>query len=710
MVRKRCKDRQQDEENERRFVATSPRCCYPSASVLLVVGSDNELLYKQASTMTKTAATATRDEPTMTESSIFAALEQMQSGHGIPHQDYAQYHTYCTQRLARLRRVKEVRPFLVHNPKYVTTTTTAEQQQHSKSSASSRRRHAYAARVRDEVPAELRQHDSILWNTLMQAERAWAQACALQAKDKKNHHHHVQRRLHKARKLATRALLQQQQQLTQENISASGADGNDANGSDEAHGDKADALKAIGSKLPEAQTRMRLQELASYVAWMKGNAALEQHRHADAFQDYEESRNILLQLVQQQEESTADNDDKARRERLALQDIWTTRAESLLRPLVRYCQYEARVELLPVAEEDPSTASTTTTKAPSSSIVLNFRGKDICLDDASYKQLAVLYLKWEDLLTNKERQQPDEDMDESHFLQVLSDLDDALNWTKAEYSHYESFPAGPAITAKRQELSTLSGYFQYQKLSIWRQQQEKRVSELDTADPAAFVHIYDTLQRNAQAMADLLVSTSTDADDDVDNDNIEDDPFWLEAQAHVVRIRAFRCYYLARLYESSASPPSQVLALLRHATQLAKRAQEEVAACSDESTSTTTSSSSYDLYLEALEDLLTQVRVMSCRVEATLYLQTHHQGSSSSSSQPTDRPLWLRLHDLDAGTVLADDPPLAIPIPTKPAFFDIAWQHIGGDLPTGVVDDYLARHAEEPKSSSRGILSWLSGS
>jgi hypothetical protein len=155
---------------------------------------------------------------------------------------------------------------------------------------------------------------------------------------------------------------------------------------------------------------------------------------------------------------------------------------------------------------------------------------------------------------------------------------------------------------------------------------------------------------------------------------------------------------LARLYESTLSgTPQQVLALLRQAKQLTAQAREEIAACDMDDS---------DSYLTALKDLAGKIQALMTRAEALRFLQTK---SATGGSTKTDRPLWLRLDDLDAGSVLADDPPLTIPMPCKPAFYDVAWQYVGGDFPLDELETYISTH--EPKSaSSGGLLSWFSSS
>jgi hypothetical protein len=621
--------------------------------------------------------------------SIFVTLATAHNEHGISHQDYGQYHTYCTARLARLRRVKEVRSLLVHNPKYVSSNSNTGLPQrkggrHGYAPRSLPQQHATGSSV-VEAPQQpvgvvvvvVPQHENILWNLLIQAERAWAHACEMQQqKGNRHHHQHVQRRFNKASKLAQQAV--------------------ELHGQQQQHGNGSHSAAAAATTT--GISTIRQQELHSYAAWMKGNAALEQKRFVDAFNEYQESRQILCVLVQQWQQSSPDTDSSSsvsgsNRERLAVCDTWTTRAEALLKPLVRYCHYEARdqlkasdvVSILDENKFDRNAAARTA----ESSIVLTFRGRDISLEN--YKELAVVHLKLQDQL------QGTKNFDETHFLQVLSDLDDALNWTTKEYSHFENMPPGPAVNAKRQELRSIQGYFSYQKHDIWRQQQEGRVKELTTAsnvDDAAVVHVYDTLLQNAKAMADLPA--------DQHDHSVEDDPYWLQAVAHVVRIRACRCYYLARLYESSSfGTPAQVLALLRQAANLAKRAQEEVAAVDD-----TDNNEEAKEHVETLKELESKIRAMTCRAQATRFLQSQSQ----STSLQTDRPLWLRLEDFDSGTVIADDPPLFIPIPAKPVFYDICWEHVAGDFPVHVIAEYLAEHAPNQKNRSTGFFGWLKSS
>lgn len=639
---------------------------------------------------------------------LFKALDASHSSHGIAHQDYAQYQRHCSSKLHRLRRVDAVKSQLVYSSKYAPSASASASAENKQQGAAGggggtgsskkaggggkqQRRHAFCPRVVPE--AEDIDHENVLWTLLYQSERAWAQACALQQREaagggeggggggggpslslgsssagsagKKSTHAYALRRLKKASKWAS-TLAER----------ASGASG--------------------GCCVEETAMECR-----SYAAWMEGNVALERRDYVRAFESYRRSMKVLSELAQNVTSSSSSPTADA----LALGDVWTTRAETLIRPLVRFCGYEARDKIDPAELKEVTAAAaarqsgggklaTAAAGDGDSSILLTFRGRQIALD--SYKQLAVLYLKMETMLAQQ-------DLDEGHFLQVLSDLDDALRMVQSELGRYESLPPGPAVTAKRDELQALSGYFQYQKLSVWRRQQEGRIHDL--TEDAEIVHVYDTLQQNAEAMADLPSAVAgSGAAAGVgggDGSHLEEDPFFLEAQSHVIRIRAFRCYHLARLYESALSgTPAQVAALLRQSEKLSKRAQEEIAACEDHMDGA-------DAYLSALEELDGKIKTMRCRAEATKFLASSSAAAKGDGggvgNRKTNRPLLLRMDDLDAGTssVLADDPPLPIPMPCKPSFFDVAWQHVDVDINLEDIDAYI--NAREP--TKKGFLS-----
>jgi signal recognition particle subunit SRP68 len=143
---------------------------------------------------------------------IHAWIEAQQTSHGVRHDDYGQYHSYCTRRLARLSHNREAKPYLVHSSKYASSvpvpsgedaTSTANKKTSKKSS---RGRHAFCSRSHDtfsknnsHVP-----HVNILWYLLVSAERSWAHANQIQKQHGKRQQ--VLKKLKRAKDWAHRLL------------------------------------------------------------------------------------------------------------------------------------------------------------------------------------------------------------------------------------------------------------------------------------------------------------------------------------------------------------------------------------------------------------------------------------------------------------------------------------------------------------------------
>lgn len=93
---------------------------------------------------------------------VHRVIDSNQASHGLRHDDYKQYHAYCTRRLSRLRHARPVRRDLVHSAVYVSGAKT--------------RRNAYCPRNNTKLD-----HENALWVVLLGAERAWAHSCELKA-------------------------------------------------------------------------------------------------------------------------------------------------------------------------------------------------------------------------------------------------------------------------------------------------------------------------------------------------------------------------------------------------------------------------------------------------------------------------------------------------------------------------------------------------
>mmetsp|Transcript_19413 Transcript_19413/g.54909 ORF Transcript_19413/g.54909 Transcript_19413/m.54909 type:complete len:213 (-) Transcript_19413:322-960(-) len=155
-------------------------------------------------------------EPQHLHLRLHAWLDLAQTSHGVRHDDYKQYHGYCTRRLSRLRHSDpSMKRYMLHSSKYQGKSAAAAGGGAMKSSASSggggksksgggqqRNQHAYCPineQHTQEIQGQPLQQEQLLWILLVQAERAWAQACEL----KQEHHQHMtsKQRSHVLRRL-----------------------------------------------------------------------------------------------------------------------------------------------------------------------------------------------------------------------------------------------------------------------------------------------------------------------------------------------------------------------------------------------------------------------------------------------------------------------------------------------------------------------------
>lgn len=163
---------------------------------------------------------------------IHALVEEMQTAHGIRHDDYKGYHSYCTRRLSRLRHHQAVKKVLVSSSSYV--------------SGEKKRRNAYCKR---EIPETIA-HQDVLLTFIVSAERAWAHSNELKAlihaspadktHEKNNSspgkiRQHSLRKLRRAKQLATK-------------------------------------LEELSCQFADVETQ---QEAKAYASWMRANVCLE---------------------------------------------------------------------------------------------------------------------------------------------------------------------------------------------------------------------------------------------------------------------------------------------------------------------------------------------------------------------------------------------------------------------------------------------------
>jgi NADPH-dependent glutamate synthase beta subunit-like oxidoreductase len=159
-------------------------------------------------------------------------------------------------------------------------------------------------------------------------------------------------------------------------------------------------------------------------------------------------------------------DGEAAIQRLERHDLFVTRADTVLRPLFRYCQYELKQAGKSTMEEPRLMGATANqqqgvTSEDEDSIV--FRDQELVLDN---KDLRVLLLK----LQSVEQEQKDEaqkkeeksETKETQFITSLSIIDDAIEVVQSleqELSKAAS-SSGPAVQAKLQQYTLWRGYLQ----------------------------------------------------------------------------------------------------------------------------------------------------------------------------------------------------------------------------------------------------------
>jgi signal recognition particle subunit SRP68 len=581
---------------------------------------------------------------------VHQVIDLNQASHGLRHDDYKQYHSYCTRRLSRLRHARPVRRDLVHSAVYV--------------SGAKMRCNAYCPRNDMKL-----NHENALWVVLLEAERAWAHSCelkALMATSGKSstlaaEHEKSRSSPGKIRQHALRRLKRARQLATQ--------------------------FQELAEQVGDERT---ILEAKAYGGWMRGNWGLEVGDwkvrnkwiciflecwcvymrltvllfQQSACEEYAAARSICLSLSQAVEDDS-----------LELRDLFTSRADSVLQPLLRYCQYEYREAGGTVMEED-SPQQEDSRQLSSTGVgggTIHFRGKNVPVEN---KNLRVLLLKLEGLLAEAPKS-------DDKFMSVLSIYDDAITIVSGDLVNVQSMKAGPAVNAKKAEMEGLLGYAKHAKLKLLMRRNEDMVNDLRKESPSAYAdiaHLYDALLQDARAVWSLP------------GPDVEDE-FILEANANVLRLRALRCYYAGQLYASS-NKPAEGLALLKQATLLRSRASEEIAACEN--------MEHLDEYLDALELLRVDIAGATCRVKAQARLSRKGGSGGVSASY---RPLLLRLDEFDGGRVLADVPPVPIPIPCKPTFFDMAWDYASA-IPVDELQKHIDEHGEQ---KSKGLLGWFRG-
>ena len=425
-------------------------------------------------------------------------------------------------------------------------------------------------------------------------------------------------------------------------------------------------------------------------------------------------------------------------------DFFLARADNILRPLLRYCQYELQkdpnvsneemqeiVELATYAKDndgdnDESKSAgdndvNVEANANDAMASIYFRGKELIFDDndASVRMAFIKVQNKKQILHNlKKSKGVKPNVVDSKLMDLLNSYDDAIETVEKMYQRYEGMASGPSVNNKRYECSNVLVYLKFQKLMLIMERNEKMANELRKKDVDMaldqkeeskglgsdedgeggdgdaqyklvqdIARLYDALLQDARAATDLPGSAN-----DSDAEDVEDE-FILEANANVLRIRALRCYYIGRMYAAdTVGKYKEALALFQQASVLAAEAAEEIAACQDMENA--------NVLVEEMVELEDKIIAYKCRTKACVYLASRGSGASAATS---GMKLLRRLDDFDAGGKsyrLASVPFALEPIAAKPFVFDIANNYVK-DMQISEIESFL--NLTKPRER-RGLL------
>jgi len=688
-------------------------------------------------------------QPSNFNISIHYLLTSSQNAHGLRHDDYAQYHSYLTRRLSRLRHTYPVRKNLTHYGPYkkgidtlAVTATTAT----NKASSKKLGKHAFHPRPQWSG-TQANDHKNYILVELYSAERAWAHSMELKTmydnvvSSSSNTINNTSKKLFSSKSGTSPGKLRQHYLRRLKKAMK-----------------HAESIERIVNERVGICNERTCMDIKAYGAWMRGNWYCESGKWKIACQEYAMSLNLCEALakdtVTTNEGFVPDHSNTQFKataaEALQLSDFFHNRANNVLQPLLRYCQYELKQEglfhedeIAALTEEAIKSGTTamneyvqaklnaikeselkrlaSTPNSDGNEVTIQFRGKTILIEDTS---LRVAMLKLQQI--KKEiGQMPsntgaslsiDTSKQDAMFLELLNSFDDALSIVSDMHKEYFSMTSGPSVNKKRFESEVLRGYFKFCKIQALMERNEKMVDKLREQDRDSYLtnrknktksnkclsqeddnivkykrveeiaHLYDALLQDAQAVT--ILPGGGDGSDDSQGEEIEDE-FAMQASAMVLRIRALRCYYVGRMYGSDTiAKYPEALALYDQALKLASEAAEEMAAI--------------DANIDVLVALEKEIVSERCRANASAFLV---MCGSNASSATTGLPLVRRLDDFDAGGPtynLSSVPPSLEPIPCKPAFFDIANSYV-----TEFPLEDLQHHVNAHHLQSKGFLRWF---
>eukprot|EP00985_Skeletonema_marinoi_P010555 scaffold4955_cov71-Skeletonema_marinoi.AAC.3 len=462
--------------------------------------------------MASPSTTNTAPHPQQLRLYLHSELTTSHTTHGITHEDYTQYSTYCTRRLARLRHSKAVKKDLLHVRLYKSSlsTKTNDNTTTTTNGGSKAKKNSYRAIELTNLPSEvLASHVNYFLEPLYCAERCWAASLALKAqmttviendtaananinalgsdgmnprKDWSVGKFRAQsmKRLKKAVKYATLveslSLSTKAPPPSTESAETKVNDNNEEVGSTTTMPDEPMVQPPV-----DEHTQM---EARAYASFMRGNLALEMNQWQTACTEYQLAMQLCEALGQGLATaggngSGSGTDDGVDVQQLELFDFFNSRAKNVIAPLLKYCHYELQEKGLSPTEKisflqssssisdgDPLQSKlhslkneTLQTQATSGSSMsqITFRENVISVET---KDLRMALLKIQDLKSDWEEEEEKKtnndatssSSDDAKFMELLSGYDDAVSLVNKELKQLAALKSGPAVNAKKFQL------------------------------------------------------------------------------------------------------------------------------------------------------------------------------------------------------------------------------------------------------------------
>ena len=443
---------------------------------------------------------------------LHTLIDTSQKQHGILQNNYTNYRQACTRKLDRLRHGKEYRRLLIQHAKAAATEVEKEEEQ-------------------KESICKPVEHINTLMICLFQAERAWSYSMELKAEyDAKtvgttvafsdgfkknssagNVRNHFLRRLRKAVKYA-------------------------------------EELEYLCKALADD---VSIAEASIYCCWMRAGLALEVKNWRTACKDYGKALAICRTFASSEGTLSAFE-----------LDLFESRAEFIIEPVLKYCQYElkdggsneneleqqlidqqnrANEELYPIlnAKINVENGQSEESNRDVGINSIEFRGRTLPVSNASLRNALCKINEAVESISNATN--PDEDQFETLFDVHNS----AIQIIENDIQKLDNMNKAAQVGSRKQEQESLLAYVQNSKLTHALQKGEAEALKLRESSCSIndddqikyfedLSHIYDSLVRQAKEKSELPGG--------------DDDEFAAAADAHVLRLDAQRCYYIGNIY------------------------------------------------------------------------------------------------------------------------------------------------------------------